>query len=215
MKHGHSGDAAATLEWGLGRFDLDASQQQRQQLLAFVAMLGKWNRIFNLTAVQDPVQMVIRHILDSLSVLPHVRGTRVLDVGSGAGLPGIPLAVMAPQWEFTLLDKQRKKTRFMTQAVSELQLDNTTVVQGNVADFDPPVRYDTVIARAYASLQRIVQECGRLCAPQGMVMAMKGRAAGVRQAALPAGFRLVDCITLDVPGLQEVRHLLRITPDRV
>lgn len=207
-----SGEPAPLLSRGLEGLGLAVPAAQQQRLLAFVALLDKWNRVFNLTAVRDPAQMVVRHLLDSLVVLPYIKGPRVLDVGSGAGLPGIPLAIVTPQWRFILLDKQRKKVRFMTQAVIELGLDNVELVQAAVEDYVPAAPMDTVIARAFAPLDRVLQCCGHLCGVGGRLLAMKGRHSPAELQALPGGFRLTDHIDLHVPGLDAHRHLAVFAP---
>lgn len=201
-----------TLTRGLEQLGMDVPAPQRRQLIDFVLLLEKWNRVFNLTAVKDPVQMVIRHILDSLAVLPYIRGARVLDVGSGAGLPGIPLAIVKPEWRYTLLDKQRKKTRFMLQAAADLGLTQVEVVYGAVETFSPADLFDTVVARAFASLYHMVDSCGRLCAPHGRLLAMKGKPMPEDLRALPPGYRCVEDVQLQVPGLNAARSLVVVTP---
>ena len=202
----------ATLDRGLAQLGIDVAPPQRRQLIDFIILLEKWNRVFNLTAVKDPIQMVIRHILDSLAVLPYIRGTRVLDVGSGAGLPGIPLAIVKPEWRYTLLDKQRKKTRFMLQAAADLGLSQVEVVYGAVETFAPTELFDTVVARAFASLYHMVDSCGRLCAPHGRLLAMKGKPAPEELSALPPGYRCVEDVQLRVPGLNAARSLVVVAP---
>lgn len=202
----------AALSGGLARLGIDADDAQRRQLIDFVLLLAKWNRVFNLTAVKDPAQMVIRHLLDSLAVLPYIRGTRVLDVGSGAGLPGIPLAIVKPEWSYTLLDKQGKKTRFMLQAAADLGLGQVEVVQGAVETFTPDNPFDTVVARAFASLYHMVDSCGRLCAPDGRLLAMKGKPSPRELSALPPGYRCLEEVQLQVPGLNAARSLVVVAP---
>jgi len=200
------------LDQGLAALRLELSAAQRTALLAYVALLVKWNKAFNLTAVRDPAQMVTRHLLDSLAVLPHLHGGRIIDIGSGAGLPGIPLAIAAPERQFTLLDSNGKKTRFMTQACVEVGVGNATVVNSRVEDFRPDGLFDTVTARAFAPLASIVAQTRHLLAPAGCVLAMKGAVAAEELAELPTGER-VEVIPLKVPGLeQEQRHLVRIEP---
>jgi 16S rRNA (guanine527-N7)-methyltransferase len=204
--------AADALQRGAERLGLDLGDEKQRQLLAFIALLEKWNRVFNLTAVKDPVQMVVRHVLDSLAVLPYIKGMRILDVGSGAGLPGIPLAIAKPELRYTLLDKQRKKVRFMRQAVTELDLGQVEVVESRVENYAPASSFDTVIARAFASLADMLTVCGRLCADGGRLLAMKGRHVGEELQALPPGFRVVENVALRVPGLDAARHVVVAAP---
>ncbi|HKJ21724.1 MAG TPA: 16S rRNA (guanine(527)-N(7))-methyltransferase RsmG [Gammaproteobacteria bacterium] len=212
MSHQQSNDPYTALCRGIDQLGLTVPEDAPRRLLAYVELLAKWNRTFNLTAIKDPEQMVIRHILDSLVVLPYIKGTRILDVGSGAGLPGIPLAVVKPQWSYTLLDKQGKKTRFMLQAVAELGLGRVEVVHQRVEAYQPPALFDSVITRAYASLRHMVETCGRLCAPGGRLLAMKGKEAQGELQELPRGYRCERNIALQVPGLDAARHLVVIAP---
>lgn len=204
--------AHVTLSRGAEQLGMDLSDDKRRQLLEFVALLEKWNRVFNLTAVKDPVQMVVRHVLDSLAVLPYIKGMRILDVGSGAGLPGIPLAIAQPEWRYTLLDKQRKKARFMRQAVAELELNHVDVIEVRVEDYAPAELFDTVTARAFAALDVMAGACGRLCAAGGRLLSMKGKRMGGAAPVLPQGFRMVEEIALRVPGLDAARHLVVVDP---
>lgn len=210
MSRQEAHDPYAILCRGIDELGLDVPDGRRRQLLAFVELLAKWNRTFNMTAIKDPAQMVVRHILDSLAVLPYVNGTRLLDVGSGAGLPGVPLAIAAPARRHTLLDKQRKKTRFLFQAVAELGLDGVEVVHERVEAYRPETLFDAVITRAYASVRHMVETCGRLCAPGGRLLAMKGRETEAEVQGLPAGFRCERNIELRVPGLNASRRLVVI-----
>lgn len=203
-------DPAAALDAGLHALGLSLGASARQGLMDFLALLVKWNRVYNLTAVRDPGEMVTRHLLDSLAVLPQVQGPRLLDVGSGAGLPGIPLALACPDWSFTLLDSNGKKTRFITQAVAELGLGNVSVVQARVAEYTAGTPFDTVISRAFASLADMLDQTGHLCAPNGQVLAMKGVYPGEELAALPAGWRVAGVSALQVPGLAGERHVVRL-----
>ncbi len=187
---------------------LDAAQQER--LLAYLALLLKWNKAYNLTAVRDPLEMVTKHLLDSLALLPHLQDGRLLDVGSGAGLPGIPLAIAAPQREVTLLDANSKKTRFLLQAKGELGLYNLSVVHSRVEQYRPERLFDTVTARAFASLAELYQGTAHLLAPGGCLLAMKGEYPAQELAALPPGVVVREVIAVTVPGLQAQRHLVRI-----
>lgn len=163
------------IESGLASIGVSLSSGQVEQLIRYLQLLHKWNKAFNLTAVRDPSQMVSRHLVDSLQVAPWVQGQRVVDVGSGAGLPGIPLAIAFPEREFVLLDSNGKKTRFLTQAKLTLSLANVEVVQSRIEDFRPGKRFDTVVSRAFASLGDFWRSAHHLLAPDGRFLAMKGR----------------------------------------
>jgi len=180
-------------------------------LLAYVALLEKWNRTYNLTAVRDPQDMVTRHLLDSLAIAPYLSGQRVLDIGSGPGLPGIPLAIARPDLSFTLLDANAKKTRFMTQVVGELALNNVEVVQNRVENYRPVQKFDTLVSRAFASIADMLNGAQHLCAPHGRYLAMKGAYPEAELAAVPPGFAC-EVVALQVPGLGAKRHLAILRP---
>ncbi|MEE4186012.1 MAG: 16S rRNA (guanine(527)-N(7))-methyltransferase RsmG [Gammaproteobacteria bacterium] len=197
----------AALNPGLDTAALSAS------LNRFLEELHRWNHAYNLTAVRDPLDMVSRHILDSYSVLPWAAGQRVIDVGTGAGLPGIALALARPDQHFTLLDANGKKVRFVTHAAAQLALANVRVVQARVEAFtaDP---FDTVICRAFTALPDFVTGAAHLVAPEGALIAMKGRYPEQEVAALPPDWRVAECAPVEVPGLIGERHILvlRRTP---
>ncbi|HET9044614.1 MAG TPA: 16S rRNA (guanine(527)-N(7))-methyltransferase RsmG [Burkholderiales bacterium] len=174
----------------------------------YLDLLEKWNRVYNLTAIRERSRMVTHHLLDSLAVLPHVRGPRVLDVGSGAGLPGIPLAVAGPALHVTLLESNHKKSAFLTQAVAELQLANVQVVMERVESWQPEARFDTIVSRAFAELGEFASLAGRLLAPQGVLAAMKGVHPFEEIERLPQGYRVQQVVRLRVPGLDAERHLV-------
>ena len=176
-------------------------------LLKYLGELVQWNKAYNLTAVRDPAEMVTRHLLDSLSVLPLITG-RVLDIGSGAGLPGIPLALANPALHVTLLDSNGKKARFLRHALRALKLKNADVAEARAEQFQPAQPYDTVISRAFASLAEFCTVAGRLCVPGGRLVAMKGKLDPQEVAALPAEFEIKDTRRLRVPGLDEERHAI-------
>jgi 16S rRNA (guanine527-N7)-methyltransferase len=183
-----------------------------EQLTAYLALLERWNRAWNLTAVREPEAMVIRHILDSLSIRPWIEGPRVLDVGSGAGLPGIPLAIACPESRFCLLDSNGKRTRFLIQASAELRLANIDVVRSRVEDYQPAVLFNTVVSRAFSTVADLLADAGRLCAPEGRLLAMKGVFPDEELARLPPDYRLVGVYPLHIPGLDAERHLVHLTP---
>jgi len=199
------------LQQGLREMGLDLTAPVRKKLLNFLELLEKWNRAYNLTAVRDPEQMVPRHLLDSLTVLPYLQGPRVLDIGTGAGLPGIPLALARPDLEFTLLDSNAKKTRFATQALHELGLKNVAVVQERVEKFHPETKFDTLIARAFASIPDMLAASRHLCAPRGRFLVMKGVFPQEELAAVTDGYR-AEVKALRIPGLDAARHLVILAP---
>lgn len=202
------------LEAGLQAMQLVLPEKVIDGLLAYLALLMKWNKAYNLTAVRDPLQMVTRHLLDSLAVVPHLSAKRIIDVGTGGGLPGIPLSLVFPERDFTLLDSNGKKTRFLVQARAELGLENVTVVHDRVENYQPVQLFDCVITRAFASVADILTSSRHLLAPGGEFLAMKGLVPADELASLPPGFHLKEVIALTVPGLeQEQRHLLRIGQD--
>jgi 16S rRNA (guanine527-N7)-methyltransferase len=193
----------ATAALGLALADTQVATLER-----YLDLLEKWNRVYNLTAIRERSRMVTHHLLDSLAVLPYVRGPRVLDVGSGAGLPGIPLAVAGPALQVTLLESNHKKSAFLTQAVAELQLANVQVVTERVEAWQPEARFDTVVSRAFAELGEFAALAGRLLAPQGVLAAMKGVHPFEEIERLPTAFRVQEVVRLRVPGLDAERHLV-------
>ncbi|MFZ1326976.1 MAG: 16S rRNA (guanine(527)-N(7))-methyltransferase RsmG [Candidatus Contendobacter sp.] len=197
---------------GCKALQLRLSERAEVRLIAYLALLERWNRAYNLTAVRDPEAMVVRHLLDSLSILPWVEGPRVLDVGSGAGLPGIPLAVVCPEHEFFLLDSNSKRTRFLIQVAAELQLSNVRVVRSRVGDYQPAALFNSVVSRAFATLAELAAAAGRLCAPGGRLLAMKGVFPDEELAHLPTTYRVVGVYPLHVPHLNAERHLAHLTP---
>lgn len=199
------------LQQGMRDMGLDLPPPAAEKLLSFLQLLDKWNQAYNLTAVRDPEQMVPRHLLDSLSVLPYLQGPRVLDIGSGAGLPGIPLALARPDIEFTLLDSNAKKTRFITQALHELGLKNVAVAQVRVEKFHPVEKFDTLIARAFASIPDMLAASRHLCAPHGRYLLMKGVFPREELAAVTDGYRS-EVKALTIPGLDAARHLVILAP---
>lgn len=201
---------AAELSRGAEELGVALSARQHEQLLAYLALLIKWNKAYNLTAVRNPDEMVSRHLLDSLSVVPYVSegGQRWLDVGSGGGMPGVPLAILFPEPSFTLLDSNGKKTRFLTQVKLELGLANLEVVHARVEQFQPAVAFDGITSRAFSSLQDFANWTRHLGGCDTRWLAMKGVQPDDELQALPADFRLEACHVLKVPGCQGQRHLL-------
>ncbi|QDY43530.1 16S rRNA (guanine(527)-N(7))-methyltransferase RsmG [Candidatus Pantoea soli] len=195
----------------LSAANISLSDQQKQQLVDYVALLHKWNKAYNLTSVRDPQQMLVRHILDSVVVEPHLQGDRFIDVGTGPGLPGIPLAIVRPQAHFTLLDSLGKRVRFLRQVQHELGLTNVTPVQSRVEDFPAEPPFDGVISRAFASLEDMLNWCHHLPATEGRFYALKGVRPDEEIATLPAGFTLQNIVPLQVPELDGERHLVVIS----
>ncbi|ERK17004.1 rRNA small subunit methyltransferase, glucose inhibited division protein GidB [Pantoea sp. AS-PWVM4] len=190
--------------------NISLSDQQKQQLVGYVELLHKWNKAYNLTSVRDPQQMLVRHILDSIVVEPHLQGERFIDVGTGPGLPGIPLAIVRPQAHFTLLDSLGKRVRFLRQVQHELGLTNVTPVQSRVEEFPAEPPFDGVISRAFASLEDMVNWCHHLPSAQGHFYALKGVRPGDEITTLPAGFVVQQIYPLQVPELDGERHLVVI-----
>lgn len=195
------------LEQALDRLQIRLTDEQILRLLAYHQLLVKWNRAYNLTAVRDPLEMISRHLVDSLSVLPWIGQGRLLDVGSGPGLPGIPLAICRPDLDVTTLDSNGKKTRFQQQVKIELGLDNLTVIKGRVEEVEAPP-FDMIISRAFASLADMLKLSGHLAGKSGVFLAMKGLYPEAEIEQIPAGFALQDAHRLDLPGTDGERHLL-------
>lgn len=198
---------------GARELGLELAVEVQQKLLAFIDLLAKWNQTYNLTAVRDPEQMVARHLLDSLSILPHLDAPRALDIGTGAGLPGIPLALARPELGLTLLDSNSKKIRFITQAVHELGLNNVEVVHARVENFVPPERFPVLVARAFDAIPDMLARIRHLAVPGGRLFAMKGVYPRDEIAALGDRYPAPQVKTLKVPGLDAARHLIIISLD--
>jgi 16S rRNA (guanine527-N7)-methyltransferase len=197
---------------GLSALDVvpaDVREILADRLLDYLALLQRWNATYNLTAIRDPAEMVSKHLLDSLAVAPFVEGA-LADLGSGAGLPGIPLALTRPQLQVTLVESSGKKARFLREALRVLQLDNARVAEVRAERLPEPAHYDCVIARAFSSLGEFVRVGAHLLKPGGRMLAMKGLLPTDEIAALPKGWRLAASHALRVPGLDAQRHLLEL-----
>ncbi|WP_168795606.1 16S rRNA (guanine(527)-N(7))-methyltransferase RsmG [Paraburkholderia aromaticivorans] len=208
---------APLLADGVHELGLDMSDAQLDKLLDYVALLSKWNAVYNLTAIRDPRQMLIQHILDSLSIVPHLAPlgpSSVLDVGSGGGLPGIVLAIVLPEWTVTVNDIVHKKTAFQAQAKAELGLANLSVVTGRVETLQPgaevPAKFDVIVSRAFAELADFVTLARHLVSEQGAIWAMKGVRPDGEIERLPAGAHVEQIIRLNVPSLDAERHLIKV-----
>lgn len=199
---------AEELTLGARELGVALSETQHSQLLGYLALLIKWNKAYNLTAVRDPDEMVSRHLLDSLSVVPFIDGERQLDVGSGGGMPGIPLAIMFPDMKVTLLDSNGKKTRFLTQVKLELKLDNLEVIHSRAEAYQPAQPFTGIISRAFSSLEDFTHWTRHMGDTNTRWLAMKGLHPADELVALPADFNLESAQALAVPGCQGQRHLL-------
>lgn len=197
---------------GIAELGLDLPADGQTRLLAYLALLDKWNRVYNLTAVREPARMVSHHLLDSLAAVPFFTGPAVLDVGSGGGLPGIPLAIARPDLQVTLIDSIAKKTAFLLQVKAELGLANLTVVTGRVEDFRSESGFDDITSRAFSDLREFVTLTRHLLKPGGRWLAMKGLYPNEELAALKDNARVSADHALVVPGLDASRHLIVLEP---
>lgn len=198
---------------GVAELGIALPEGSSVRLLQYLDLVEKWGKIYNLTAVRKPEAMLSRHLFDSLAVLPHIAGPRIADVGSGAGLPGIPLALVRPDWHVVLFESNQKKAVFLQQACIELGLKNVEVVAERVESFGPKEKFDTVISRAFSSLAVYVQLAGHLCKEDdkgGTIVAMKGTRPREEQAQIPEQFVINKMFPVIVPGLNAKRHLVLI-----
>jgi 16S rRNA (guanine527-N7)-methyltransferase len=207
---GHSPEAL--LDEGVSLLGFDVPSEVRQKLLEWLGLLVKWNAAFNLTAIRDPQEMVIKHLLDSLVIHPWIVAEDILDVGTGAGLPGIPLALMNPHRHFTLLDSNGKKTRFIVQSKLALGLDNVEVIQTRIEEHARQRRHPLIVSRAFSSLQDFVRLASPAVAPGGRLLAMKGQLPDEELSAPEVAAMRPDVIPLQVPLLPDARHLIILQP---
>jgi 16S rRNA (guanine527-N7)-methyltransferase len=203
-------ELARQLELGIEGLDLELDREAQARLLQHLALLEKWNRVHNLTAIRDKAKALSVHLLDSLAVAPFVTGKRLLDAGSGGGFPGIPIAVARPDVQVTLLDSNHKKCAFLNQAIAELGLKNVGVVCERVESWRPAERLDFIVSRALAEIAEVIALAGHLLAPGGVIAAMKGIHPFEEIERVPAGFRVRQVHVLAVPGLGAERHLVLI-----
>jgi 16S rRNA (guanine527-N7)-methyltransferase len=204
---------AEKLAQGAAEVRLALPEKTRQTLLDYLALIQKWNKVYNLTAIREPETMLSHHLLDSLAVVPHVAAAHTLiDVGSGAGLPGIPLALALPQLQVTLLESNHKKAAFLRQSAIELGLDRVEVVCERAEVWQPPSPFDVVISRAFSALPEFLAAAGQLCAKDGTIIAMKGVHPYEELAQIGGGYQLRNVLPLAVPGLAAERHLVFIQP---
>ncbi|GAB6139585.1 16S rRNA (guanine(527)-N(7))-methyltransferase RsmG [Methylosoma difficile] len=203
-------NARAMLADGLAALNLPATDVQIDQLLAFIALIEKWNKAYNLTAIRNREEMVRLHLLDSLAIVPFIEGQRVIDIGTGAGLPGIPLAIFLPDTQFTLLDSNAKKTRFVQQVILELKLGNVSVQHQRVEAFQPAQGFDRVLTRAFASLADIIKLTRHLLAQDGALLAMKSQQLETELAELGALATTAEIIPITLPDTDVQRCLVKI-----
>lgn len=194
----------------LAEADIQCTPLQHEQLLKFVSLLYKWNKAYNLTSVRSIEQMLVRHIMDSAVVSPYLKGQRLIDVGTGPGLPGIVLAILNPDKEFVLLDSLGKRIRFQTQVKIELGLKNISSVHARVEDYQPEQKFDTVLSRAFASLEDMLVWCEHLIDSNGQFMALKGKLNAEEFESIPLDFEVKTTYALKVPQLEEERHLIEL-----
>ena len=199
------------LERGIHSLGVPYTAEQIDRLLAYLAMLERWNKAFNLTAIRDPIQMIRLHFLDSAAVHPHIQSaTRIIDVGTGPGLPGIPLAILNPQINFTVLDSNGKKTRFLFQAISELGLSNVQEVNQRVERYQPDAQFDIVVSRAFSAISDMLRQCEHLVTDNGFFLAMKGKKPDSELSQITKAYKVVDLSRLHVPQIDGERHLIKI-----
>lgn len=198
-----------TLTSGLDALKLELSEHQIDQLMEYLTLLQKWNKVYNLTAIREPKEMLIKHLLDSLAVVEHINGQRIIDVGTGGGVPGIPLAICFPDKQVDLLDSNSKKTRFLIQAKAELGLVNSQVIHSRVEEYVPSPEYDSVISRAFASMEDMLYWTNHLLKEGGVWWAMKAQKEFEDLTKLPGLVKIEQVIELDVPMLNAQRILLK------
>ena len=191
--------------------NLNCSPLQLEKLLKYLKLLQRWNKAFNLTAIRDPLQMVRLHLLDSLAIHPYVQGLKsIIDVGTGPGLPGIPLAILNPEINFTLLDSNGKKTRFLFQAINELKLTNASEINHRVEAYQPNQLFDAVISRAFSSIYDMLNQCDHLVSDQGCFLAMKGKKPDSELSQMTKAYKVVEVSEVNVPLIDSERHLIKI-----
>jgi 16S rRNA (guanine527-N7)-methyltransferase len=199
---------SAALDRGLTALGSPLTDSAPPRLAQYLSLLAKWNRTYNLTAIREASKLVSHHILDSLAVLPHLHCTSIVDVGSGAGLPGIPIAIARPDWRVALLDSNHKKGAFLRQVAVELRLENIQVVTERAESWEPIEKFEVVISRAFSDLVGFVDAGRHLCSESGRLVAMKGIYPDEELALLPADVRVEEVVPVQVPGLRAARHLV-------
>lgn len=203
-------DISSELKSALTQNDFIVSEAIQLKFLTFLQLLQRWNKIYNLTAIRDLREMIWLHIIDSLSINKFLHGDNIIDIGTGAGLPGIPLALINPEKKFTLLDSNSKKTRFLTQVVLELGINNIEVVHARCEDFTPVQLFDSIVSRAFSSIEDMLLKTQHLLAPHGKFIAMKGHYPKDELATIPASFKIEGIQPLKIQGLDAERHVIFI-----
>lgn len=181
-----------------------------KKLIEYILLLHKWNQVHNLTSIREPLQMLSKHILDSLAISPYLQGPRILDVGTGAGLPGLPLALTHPKYHFSLLDSNGKKTRFLTHVIQTLMINNVKIISSRVENYHPENCFNCIVSRAFSELNEFLYKTQHLCCKNGIFLAMKGQYPEEEINALDANFKLIDSKSLQIAGLDQKRHVLII-----
>ena len=211
-----SGQHRQRLSAGIAELNVDCSPKQLDLLMQYLNLLVRWNNTYNLTAIREPAAMINLHLLDSLAVHSHIADKyRLIDVGTGPGLPGIPLAIMNPDKHFTLLDSAGKKTRFLFQVRTELGLDNVTEINRRAEAYEPTKHYDTVLSRAFSSLSDMLDTCQHLITAQGCFMAMKGKLSESELSGISGRYNVYALCRLDIPDVEGDRHLVTITHNKL
>jgi 16S rRNA (guanine527-N7)-methyltransferase len=201
----------AELQSGIETLGLNCSSDQIDQLLAYLEMLQRWNKAYNLTAIRDPIQMVRLHLLDSLAIHPYIQGAKtIIDVGTGPGLPGIPLAILNPNVNFTLLDSNGKKTRFLFQVINELSLTNAKDINQRVEKYQSEQLFDVVLSRAFSSISDMLGYCDHLVSETGSFLAMKGKKPDSELSQITKDYKVIDLSQINVPHIDSERHLIKI-----
>ena len=197
------------LEQGLAYFNLHTTTEQKDKLLQFLTVLHKWNKVHNLTSQKSLQELLVRHVLDSLSVVPHIQNAaNILDVGTGAGLPGIPLSIIKPELSFVLLDSSLKKIIFVEYVLTLLNITNAKAIRSRVESYNPTQKFDIVISRAFASLQKFVQQSGHICHRDGLFIAMKGKLDKAKEEQLSNNYLVTKIQEVSIPGLKAKRCLV-------
>jgi 16S rRNA (guanine527-N7)-methyltransferase len=199
------------LELGIKALGLNCSSHQVEQLLTYLEMLQRWNKAYNLTAIREPLQMVRLHLLDSLAVHPYIKGVKdIIDVGTGPGLPGIPLAILNPDINFTLLDSNGKKTRFLFQAINDLSLTNANEINQRVEKYQPENTFDIILSRAFSSISDMLYQCNHLVSNNGCFLAMKGKKPDSELSQITKDYKVIEMSKVCVPKIDSERHLIKI-----